>query len=51
MKTINFLMMIIAMCLIFGFILSLRGELVGDFIIVLSGIGAISTLYAMTKKD
>jgi hypothetical protein len=47
----NFLMLVIAMCLVFGFILSLRGEFVGDAIIVLSAIGAISTLYAMSKKD
>ena len=51
MKIINFLMLIIMMCLTFGFVLSLRGEFIGDAIIVLSAIGAISTLYAMTKKD
>jgi len=44
-------MLVIAMCLVFGFILSLRGEFVGDAIIVLSAIGAISTLYAMSKPN
>lgn len=47
----NFLMLIIAMCLVFGFVLSLRGEFIGDAIILLSAIGAISTLYAMTKPN
>lgn len=51
MKTINFLMLIILMCLTFGFILALCGEIVGDIIIVLSAVGAVSTLYAMTKKE
>ena len=51
MKVINFLMLIVLMCLTFGFILALCGEIVGDIIIVLSSIGAISTLYAMTKKE
>jgi len=39
------------MCLTFGFILALCGEIVGDIVVVLSSIGAISTLYVMTKKD
>jgi hypothetical protein len=51
MKIVNFLMVIIMMCLVFGFILSLRGEFIGDAIIILSAIGAIGTMYAMTKKD
>jgi hypothetical protein len=51
MKITNFLMLIVMMCLTFGFILALCGEIVGDIIVVLSAIGAISTLYATTKKD